>query len=176
MKVEQSESRKLLWYGEEEKWPGKMTFSDSAERRLKSCSLRVAWPGLSSGRIFANSPCLPGSRMLCMSVYICRHRLRCCSLLLLKSCCEVCHHREAEWFVCLPQLFFPCCSYRSLYFKVSPVTRRQAFCCPGKAEVSEVCFCFWLGLFIACPLDGCYRNNERVTCFLLWRVRKISPV
>lgn len=106
MKVEQSESRKLLWYGVEEKWPGKMTFSGSAERRLKSCSLRVAWPGLSSGRIFANSPCLPGSRM-CMSVYICRHRLRCCSLLLLKSCCEVCHHREAEWFVCLPQLFFP---------------------------------------------------------------------
>lgn len=67
-------------------------------------------------------------------------------------------------------------SYRALYFKVSPVTGRQAFCCPGKAEVSEVCFCFWLGLFNVCPLDGCYRNNGRVTCFLLWRIRKIFPV
>lgn len=133
MKVEQSESRKLLLCRVEKKWLGKMTFSDSLSWCGKAASSEL--PGLFwvQEGMFANSRCLQVAECACMyTVYL--YKLWCCSLLLLKSCCEVCHHWEAGWFVCLPQLFFPCC----IYFKVLPVTGRRAFCSPCRAEVSQV--------------------------------------
>lgn len=122
-----------------------------SELVLKSCNLWAPWP--------VQEGYLQTAVAFQVVVYACTRSLSVQALVycFLKSCCEVCHHWEAEWFVRLPSFSphaaFISASYQEASFLLS---------------VQGWSFSSFLRVWPICLLCGCCGNNGGLACFLLW--------